>query len=245
MFDTVEDPSAAKLETWETWVADMQIHHALFKVSTTPDEEPVDVMVNRRIRHMRGTGPMYCTNASNWLNAFYLAVICREQQRYRELCEIPVDLLREAGESGGSQYNPFIYSWIASIQGFVLNRPTLVDNLKQALDLSAPDPSRIDGADTMNQVVSPQLTTFINLVRRDTERFNESLAEALASHAEYWTATDERANDIEGVVPMPLLAFACFAYDAAEAEPDFDFQVESGYLPKHLLERSWYGEFPT
>lgn len=245
LFNTVEDPSAARLETWESWVADMQMHHALFKVTTTPEGEPLEVMINHRIRHVRGTDPMYCTNASNWLTGFHLAVICREQQRYQELCEIPVELLREAGESDGARYNPYIYYWIAALQDFVLNRPGLGENLLQAMELSTPGTSHIGGADTLDRLVFPQLNTFLHLVQRRSDEFNQALAEGLVAHGEYWTSTEERANDIDGVVPMALLAFACFGYDAAEVETDFHFEVESGYLPKHLLERSWYGEFPT
>ncbi|WP_087100077.1 immunity 49 family protein [Nocardiopsis sp. JB363] len=245
LFSTVSDPSAARLETWEAWVADMQMHDALFKVTTTPEDEPVEVMINRQVRRTKGTGPMYCTNASNWLTGFYLAVICREQQRYRELCKIPVDLLREAGESDGARYNPYIYYWISAIQDFVLNRPGLGENLLQAMELSSPGSSELGSAATLDRLVFPQLNTFLHLVQRRSDEFNEALAEGLVAHGEYWTSSEERANNINGVVPMALLAFACFGYDAAEVESDFRFEVESGYLPKHLVQRSWYGEFPT
>ncbi|SIO87614.1 hypothetical protein BQ8420_17000 [Nocardiopsis sp. JB363] len=223
----------------------MQMHDALFKVTTTPEDEPVEVMINRQVRRTKGTGPMYCTNASNWLTGFYLAVICREQQRYRELCKIPVDLLREAGESDGARYNPYIYYWISAIQDFVLNRPGLGENLLQAMELSSPGSSELGSAATLDRLVFPQLNTFLHLVQRRSDEFNEALAEGLVAHGEYWTSSEERANNINGVVPMALLAFACFGYDAAEVESDFRFEVESGYLPKHLVQRSWYGEFPT
>lgn len=32
----------------------------------------------------------------------------------------------------------------------------------------------------------------------------------------------------------------CFAYDA-----EFPVEVESDYLPKHLVQRTWLDEFPT
>ncbi|MFI9287832.1 Imm49 family immunity protein [Streptomyces werraensis] len=37
-----------------------------------------------------------------------------------------------------------------------------------------------------------------------------------------------------------LLALTCLAYDAGRP-----IEVESEYLPEHLLKRSWLGEFPT
>ncbi|MGA5166236.1 Imm49 family immunity protein [Streptomyces lavendulocolor] len=36
------------------------------------------------------------------------------------------------------------------------------------------------------------------------------------------------------------LAIACLAYDAG-----FPIEVESEYLPKHLLTHGWLGEYPT
>lgn len=245
LYSTVGDPQVSRLQTWEAWAAEMQIYYALFKITTAPKDAPVEVMVNHKIRRTKGTGPRYCTNAGNWVTAFYLAVICREQQRYRELCDIPVDLLREAGESEGTQYNPFTYYRISALQDFVLGRPSLGDNLLAAMELSTPE--RVDFGDSefLDKLVFPPMNVFLRLVERDSDKFNEALAQALVLHRDYYTANDERANDIEGIVPVDLLALACLAYDTAEVDPDFRFDVESGYLPKHLLQRSWYGEFPT
>ncbi|HJE58847.1 MAG TPA: immunity 49 family protein [Nocardiopsis listeri] len=66
----------------------------------------------------------------------------------------------------------------------------------------------------------------------------------MVAHAEYWT-TEDRSNEIDGVFHLDLLALACLAYGTAEVDPGFRLEVESGYLPKHLVQRSWYGEFPT
>ncbi|NYH52016.1 hypothetical protein HNR06_001605 [Nocardiopsis arvandica] len=41
-----------------------------------------------------------------------------------------------------------------------------------------------------------------------------------------------------------LLAMACLAHDKAERTPGFSPNVESEYLPKRPVKRSWYGEFP-
>ncbi|AFR08370.1 immunity 49 family protein [Nocardiopsis alba] len=183
-------------------------------------------MINRKLRRTTAIGPWYCTNVGNWLQAFFLAVVCREQQRYRDLCEIPVDLLREAGESEGTRYNPSSYHWAAALQDFVLHRPGLAENLTAAMELSTPERAEISDPEYLNKITFPPMN------------------QGLALHGDYWT-TGERINDIDGIVSLPLLALACLGYDTAEQNPDFHFDVESGYLPKHLLENSWYGEFPT
>ncbi|WP_231972376.1 immunity 49 family protein [Nocardiopsis alborubida] len=244
MFSTAADPGVERLESWQAWTTDMQMYHALFAVETNPPGADLELMVHHKIRRPKATGPSYAASASNWTTAFFLAVICRDQKRYRELCEISVDLLREAGESEGAQYNPFTYHWISALQAFVLNRPGLGEELLAAMELSTPD--RVDFGDTelLDKLVFPPMNAFLRLVERDSDKFNEALAQGVALHADYYTANESRANDIEGVVPLGLLAMACLAYDTAESDPDFHLDVESGYLPKRLVERNWYGEFP-
>ncbi|NYH53296.1 hypothetical protein HNR06_002885 [Nocardiopsis arvandica] len=245
LYSVEADPDAAQLDTWEAWVTAMQMHHAMFAMTTNPPGTELELMVNHRVRHPEATGPRYCTNASNWTTAFLLAVICRDQQRYRELCEVPVELLREAGESEGTQYNEFTYRWISALQAFVLNRPGLGEELLAAMELSAPDRVDIGSPELTEMIVFPPMNTLLRLVERDTEKFNDALAQGLELFRAYQTADAKRARSIKGVVSLPLLAMACLAYDTAEQDPDFRLEVESGYLPKHLVQRSWYGEFPV
>ncbi|WP_232833114.1 immunity 49 family protein [Nocardiopsis sp. TNDT3] len=245
LFSVHSDPDAAQVDTWEAWVTAMQMHHAMFAMTTNPPGTELELMVNHQVRHPKATGPRYCTNASNWLTAFFLAVVCRDQKRYRELCEISVDRLREAGESEGTQYNPFTYHWISALQAFVLNRPGLGEELLAAMELSAPDRAGIGSPELLGMIVFPPMNAFLRLVERDTEKFNDALAQGLELFRDYQISDAKRAQDIEGVVSLPLLALACLAYDTAQVDPDFRLEVESGYLPKHLLQRSWYGEFPV
>lgn len=52
--------------------------------------------------------------------------------------------------------------------------------------------------------------------------------------------TEERATDIDGSNALGPLAIACLAHDGK-----FPIGIESDYLPKHLLQHTWLGEFPT
>ncbi|NYH53301.1 hypothetical protein HNR06_002890 [Nocardiopsis arvandica] len=149
------DPDAAQLETWEDWVAAMQIYNAMFEVTTNPEGTELELMVNHKVRRTTATGPRYCTNAGNWLTAFYYAVTCREEARRRRLCEIPVELLREAGESDGAQYNPYVYHWVAALQAYVLNRPGLGEGLAAALELSDPERVEFGPAEILNKLTFP------------------------------------------------------------------------------------------
>ncbi len=57
-------------------------------------------------------------------------------------------------------------------------------------------------------------------------------------HKAYWTADEDRTDDPSGMVALAPLAIACLAYDG-----DLPIDVQTDYLPKHLLERSRLGEF--
>ncbi|MFY4723437.1 immunity 49 family protein [Streptomyces sp. LaBMicrA B280] len=66
------------------------------------------------------------------------------------------------------------------------------------------------------------------------------LVEALELHQQHWTADEERAEDPEGRLALGPLAIACLAYDGG-----IPIEVESDYLPQHLLQRGRLGEFLT
>ena len=239
------DPEVDRLETWEAWVAWMQVAEATLAVSTQEPGTRFTRMIDHEERTLTAVEPDYFTNADNWIDAFCLAVTCRDQERYRSLCHIPAETLREAGESRGTKYNPHIYHLVSALQTFVLNRPGLMDHLAKAMELSAPQNAELGTTEGLNKLVFPPLNTLLHLVRRNSDEFNEALAQGLELFGSYYTADEERAESLDGGTPLLLLALACLAYDTAQVDPNFHFEVESGYLPKHLLERSWYGEFPT
>ncbi|MEV2277781.1 immunity 49 family protein [Nocardiopsis sp. NPDC049922] len=241
----VLDPEAVQLQTWQAWVVSMQVAHALFAVSTASKGTDVECVIDQKPRHLTATGPRYYTNASNWTQAFFLAVTCREDRRWRELCQIPVDLLREAGQSKGTRYNPYTYHWVAALQAFMTNRPGLVDELTAAMEMSDPRQVEFGDPEALNKLVFPQMEAFLKFAQGDPAGFNESLANGLRLFRDYHTTNEERAQNIDGTVPLGLLALACMAYDRSFHEPAFRLEVESDYLPKHIVERSWYGEFPT
>jgi hypothetical protein len=242
--DLVLDPEAENLGTWESWVGTMQMHHAMFVLTTNPEGAPVEFMVNHKIRKTTAIGPNYCANASNWLNAFALAVTCRDEKRWLELCEIPVEFLRECGESDGAQYDPYVYHWIAALQAFMVNRSELGDELVAAFELSDPEVIRFGSEEAVNKIIFPPMKVFLNLVENEPDNFNAALAQGLELWRDYFTADEERSTSIYGAVPLLLLAFACMAYDLSKYDSDFRLEVESDFLPKHIVQNSWHGEFP-
>ncbi|WP_330238848.1 immunity 49 family protein [Streptomyces sp. NBC_00525] len=229
------DPRASKVETWEATVNAMQVSSALFAASMV-NEGTVECRINRKLRTIPAAGPLSMADAGNWLSAFWLAVICRDQERMTQLSEIPLERLR----SPQGQYDEYIYHWVDTLQTWWLRGPGLADKLIATIEASDPSVARIAPRDLMDGILYPPINLFYHYVRQDRDGFAPALADALKLHKAYWTLTEDRAADIDGSIALGPLAIACLAHDA-----DFPLDVESDYLPKHLLQRSRLGEFPT
>ncbi|MDH6630273.1 hypothetical protein M2271_008133 [Streptomyces sp. LBL] len=127
-----------------------------------------------------------------------------------------------------------------TLQAYWLSRPELGEKLVEAAQGLAPEAAPIAGPEATTKVIWPVGDLFHLFGAADHEQFNQSLANALTLHKPYWTADEGHANDVRGLVAVGPLAMACLAYDAG-----FPVEVESDYLPKHLLKGTWVGEFPT
>ncbi|MFI5566472.1 immunity 49 family protein [Streptomyces sp. NPDC051740] len=230
------DPTADKLETWEAWVMAMQVGSALFASATAPEGSTVECMIGHEVRTIPAVGITHFVDAGTWLEAFWLAVVCRDQARMTQLCEVPVETLR----ASGAVFEEYIYHWVDTLQTYWLERPGLGEKLVAAFDGTDPDRLRFMDREMMLKVLYPPINLFYRFVGRDAEQFNEALAQALELHKEYWTANEERRETSDGDIPLDVLALACLAHDAG-----LPVEVESEYLPENLLKRSWLGEFPT
>ncbi|MFD9223140.1 immunity 49 family protein [Streptomyces sp. NPDC060064] len=231
----IVDPRAAAAETWEAAVKAMQLGSALFAV-TSASEGTVECRIDRKMRTLPAIGPRSFADAGNWLTAFWLAVVCREQQRMTQLCEIPLERLR----SPEGQYDEYIYYWVDTLQTYWLQRPGLVEKLTAAFQVSDPAVARVAPRDMLQGLLYPPINLFYHFVRKDEEGFSPALVEALKLHKAYWTLDEDREADLDGTIALGPLAIACLAHDGG-----IPIQVESEYLPKHLLQHGWLGEFPT
>ncbi|TXS63142.1 hypothetical protein EAO76_40655 [Streptomyces sp. sk2.1] len=229
----VGDPDSVMLETWESWLLAMQVHSAVFAATFT-DQETVTCKIRQEERHLTTTGPQRYLNAGTWLNAFFLALICRETTRLDMLTRVPTSLLRDCGGA----LDEYIYAWVETLRSFWLRHDDVGQHLVRAVDLSAPEHARVIDPETMSKLKYPPMMMFYRYLRNDAAGFNEALNDALRWHKEYWTADEDRTQNIEGVVAIAPLAIACLA--KANGIP---IEVESGYLPTALLDFSWRGEF--
>lgn len=232
------DPDASKFPTWEAWVTAMQVGSALFD-SATAAEGPVRCRIGSKgeVKNLPATGPRPYLHAGAWLTSVYLTTICRENDRLDRLMQVPVSFLRESG----AEFDDYIYDWVEALQSYWARRADDTWNkLVAAIQGTDPEVARVADKETMLKLLYPPLELFQLYNRQEIEQFNTSLTQALTWHQQYWTADEARSLSGEGLVALGPLAIACMAYDN-----DFPIEVESEYLPKHLLKRSWVGEYDT
>lgn len=175
----VIDPQAAAVETWEAAVSAMQLGSAMFAV-TAATEGLVECRIDHEVRHIPAAGPQAYADAGNWLTAFWSAVVCREQKRMTQLCEIPLDRLR----SPDGAYDEYVYCWVDTLQTYWLRRPGLVEKLIATLEASHPEAISVAPRDLVQLVLYPPINLLHRFVRQDEEGFNEALVEAVELHKE-------------------------------------------------------------
>ncbi len=233
----VSDPPVGEIGTWETWVTAMQVSAGLFIAgAATEGTTACRIGSKGEIKNLPATGPQDYLHAGNWLTSYYLAVICRENERLDQLARIPVSFLR----ASGMEFDEYIYAWVETLQNAWFGRQEAWDTLVTAIDGTDPNRPSIAGPDLMLKIVYPPLEAFHRYHLQEPDQFNRSLEKAVAWHREYWTSDEARAKSGTGLVALGPLAIACMAFDAG-----IPVELESEYLPKYLLERRWVGSFPT
>lgn len=106
-----EDPRAASLPTWEAWVTATQVGSALFATSMAASGT-VKCRIADEVRTIPATGSQYHSNPENWINAFWLAIVCGEPERMTALAQVPLEHLR----ASGADYDEYVYPWIETLQ---------------------------------------------------------------------------------------------------------------------------------
>lgn len=233
---TLVDPEALRLETRQAWETAMQAGSALFATTSAAEGTAVTVTINGLERSLPATGPQSCAHAGNWVTSFYLALICRSGEHLDSLARVPVSVLR----ASDVVFDDFVYSWVETLKSFWCGRQDLRTHLSAAHGVGRPEEARYEVPEVVPQILRPPIDLFHHYLRQDHEEFGLALADALRRHKKYWTATEARAVEADGLVALGPLAVACIARDGG-----FPIDIESEYLPKALLENLRPGETRT
>lgn len=233
------DPRAGSLHTWEAWLAYAEVAESLFAVSEAPVNETIERKIGKKVRSLTGVGVSGFSDAGNWLEAYFLARTCRDEEKLEFLSRIPVDTIRSAQVESGFDYDEYVYSWISALQDYTLDRSTLSRNLLRALELSDPRENPDTDSGYLNKIILPQINALLRAAELNTEEFNQGLDKGLRSFRSYYTESPERAKDLNGVLPLGLFAISCMAFDLGNEHAGFNPEFNTDYLPDHILMRIW------
>ncbi|MFI5528017.1 immunity 49 family protein [Kitasatospora sp. NPDC051853] len=229
------DPTAGRIDTWDAFLTAMQASSALFAAAVLT-EGAAECRIAGEVRSVPAGNSRREAHAGNWLTAFWFAVVCRETERLDVLASVPLSVLRESG----AVFDEYVYSWVEALQAYWKKEPQQVDKLAAAIEGSDPAVARAASSDYLLRIAYPPMEMFYQFLKGDQAAFNASLVQALELHRQYWTSDEDRTITSTGFLALAPLAVACMAYDSG-----MQIDVESGYLPENLLDRSWIGEYET
>ncbi|WP_405687085.1 immunity 49 family protein [Streptomyces sp. NBC_00057] len=224
------DPRAARINTWDAWATAVQLGSALFTGA-----QPQDCRLGEElIRQLPATPAAPPADARAWLDALYLAIVCREGERIRRLCQVPLETLRQ-----DDSVDSYVLSWIDTLQTYFSERDSMdgvVEKLVAAMKTSGPEDVTHAPLEFVNGIDYQPITLFHRLIARDHDTFAKALAEALAEHDAYWAeSAAPRAQVALGPLAIASLAFD-HGFPIAPAQP---------HLPLFLLNRERIEEIPS
>lgn len=243
------DPTGNEIGTWAAVVLALQAGAAHLQLATAPPGTVVTARIGDQQQDetlsWTARPGMVFADAGTWCDVLALATACRDAERTTALCAIDTDRLR----SPGIDTPAYLLTWVQAWQALWQGRPDTADLLlrvhEQLHDHDNPVPDQ-DGhrhahghADYLNRIFRPQLDLFQHYLLQDSAQFQQALTDALYQHGEYWSEQD-RVGDPAGFIAWGPLALAALA-----TENGWALEVESDYLPAHLANGGWAGEYPT
>ncbi|MFI5528015.1 immunity 49 family protein [Kitasatospora sp. NPDC051853] len=148
---SLADPTANRLGTWEAHVLAMQVATAVFAAATADEDDTVECRIDGTLWDVPAIGAQEFTGPGAWLNAFWLGVVCQEPGRLSTLSRVPEEVLR----GSGTEFDEYVYPWVAALQAFWNDGDELGDRLAEAVEGADPDRAEVAGAELMLKVLYP------------------------------------------------------------------------------------------
>ncbi|MGJ5890771.1 immunity 49 family protein [Streptomyces niveiscabiei] len=212
------DPVASELATWDAWSAAVQLGTLLFTGGEAREFLFDDLEV--RLPAFPAEPP---ADARAWLDALYLALVCREWGRVARLVEVPLERLRE-----DESVDEYVLHWIDTLRTYLSRGPMddIVGKLLATMEAGHPEAVAYTPTGFSDQVDYQPAALFHRMLANDDEQFAKTLADALEKHALYWG--DSPAPRAQ--VSLGLLALASLA-----GSQEFPVPQKERLLPLYLL----------
>ncbi|KDN80085.1 hypothetical protein DF19_23640 [Streptomyces olindensis] len=223
------DPDVAHIDTWDAWATATRLGSALFTGAPAQEYR----LGEDRVWQLPALPAEPPADARAWLDALYLAIVCRQTERIGRLCRVPLEALRQ-----DDSVDAYVLHWIDTLQAYFSKDPSMddvVEKLVATIETSGREGVTHAPLEFVNGIDYQPAALFHRLVARDHDTFAKVLAEAVAEHGGFWGAsTAPRAR-----VALGPLAMASLAYDYG-----FPVDLAQPYLPRHLLNRERLEEIP-
>jgi hypothetical protein len=165
-------------------------------------------------------------HGGNWKDGFFMAAICREKSLVDSLSRVPSQVFRGSSTRGLEH----AYRFAEALQSYWKREGGSAEQalsaLRAAEDENLPAPTVI----ATRELAVPEIRAFLRLIEKEAGPFNETLAQALVLHRQYWSRSEDLARDPRGYFSLSLTGLAALAYDAG-----IPITVESDYLPMGLV----------
>lgn len=224
------DPRASHVETWDAWATAVQLGSALFTGA-----QPQDCQLGHDlVRRLPATPAVPPADARAWLDALYLAIVCRQEERIHRLCRVPLETLRR-----DDSVDAYVLHWIDTLQTYFSEHGSMdevVEKLVTTMKTSGPGEASHTPMKFVNGIDYQPIALFHRLVARDHDTFAKTLGEALTEHGTYWG----KSAAPRALVALGPLAMACLAFDYG-----FPIDPDQPHLPLFLLNRERIEEIPS
>ncbi|MEV7561471.1 immunity 49 family protein [Streptomyces sp. NPDC089795] len=214
------DPRASDVVTWDAWETAVRLGSALFAGSGS-EQWYLGEQNSLRLPAAPAAPP---ADARAWLDAVYLALVCRAHDRVARLCGVPLETLRQ-----DDTVDAYVLHWVDTLRTYLSGGPgdAVVEKLLATTQASLPETLTHSPDEFVNRVDYQPVALFHRLFTQDHEAFGDVLAEALAEHGGYWAeSVAPRAR-----VALGPLAMACLAHDQG-----FPLDPELPHLPMYLVD---------
>jgi hypothetical protein len=169
-------------------------------------------------------------DTDTWLNAYFGAVVARDNAGIKTLCAVPESMHVQAN----LKPDPFDLAFVRALKGLYDPDTNIGQLLVDAMEASDPGKLNRDRRAYATHVLYPQLPVYRCMLSSDQAELNEKLEQAVLEHKEFWSSKDRKYSP-EGWISLPLIAASATAFDTKQ----FGMTFETDYIPDWLAK----GEF--
>ena len=209
-----------------------KMYAAFLKLAEQPEQEQTFKIYNLPEVTWNGKGMLEAGYAapSEWIDAYFLAVITRDTESMDSLANFPIETMKQSA----TQADPVLYSVVEVFQAYhnrLPDFPMLLNNTMEEL--------LADGDDWSIYIGMGYLETFAALMPATFDigcNFNEALAKNLQAQERYHI--NEAGPDhapVDSFLPLQLLGMACMWHDMGN-----EVTVESDSLPRFLINGTYF-----